>query len=260
MQLLNGSLDLLYPPKCNICKNSHKSRIPGDFVCSQCRKTIQFNRPPFCLCCSRHLGTSCVHPRCSNCRRFKPAYDLAWGACLYTDSLKTLIHLYKYHQKTYLRRLFVNLMTEFINKYSFDVGQFDCLVPIPLHPTRYRERGFNQAELLAKGLAQFYNIDIYSNLIRSKNTQHQALLSKKDRWTNTCEAFTIKLPLKIRDKSVLLIDDLLTSGATASAASAALRRIGVKRIGVLTLAITTSSIDSSEKIEQAINNPEYLLS
>ncbi|HBG61381.1 MAG TPA: hypothetical protein DDX37_06095 [Candidatus Omnitrophica bacterium] len=197
------------------------------------------NIPPFCPKCSRHLGTHPKNTKCMNCSRAELFFDFAWCACFFEDPLKDLIHQFKYNQKTQLSGQFSKLMVHFIKEYHMDIEQFDFMVPIPLHPTRKRERGYNQSFLLASQLSRIFNINLNINLlIKTKNTKNQSLLSKKERWTNITGAFKIKNPNEVNNKSILLIDDLLTTGATSSEAAKALKSAGAKTVGVFTLAGT----------------------
>jgi ComF family protein len=174
-----------------------------------------------------------------SCLRQPLQFDFAWCACLYQDPLKDLIRQFKYNQKTRLRRLFARCVKDFVQTYGLDIQQFDCIVPIPLHPTRLRERGYNQALLLAKPIAREYGIPLSAdNLVRARNTKQQTLLSKKERWTNIHRAFRIKYSAGFFKKNVLIIDDLLTTGATVSEAAGTLKCAGAKTVGVLTWAIT----------------------
>lgn len=130
-------------------------------------------------------------------------------------------------------------MTEFVRKHYLDIKQFDIITPIPLFPSRLRERGYNQSQLLAEQIAREHQITLsLRNLVRIRNTEHQTLLSKKERWTNIHGAFRIRNPIRFSGKNILIIDDLLTTGATASEAARALKSAGAKTVGVLTLAIT----------------------
>lgn len=130
-------------------------------------------------------------------------------------------------------------MIDLIETYRFDINQFDMIIPIPLFPSRLRERGYNQSQLLAEEISRKYQIDLSTKgLARVRNTEHQTLLSEKERWTNICGAFRIKNPSKYSDKNILIIDDLLTTGATASEAAHTLKNAGAKTVGILTLAIT----------------------
>ena len=237
--LADGLLDLIYPPFCILCENSLVPRYPKDVVCPQCENSLEFNHPPFCVKCSRCLDNETAHPRCKSCREIKPAFDFAWCACLYNDGMQKLIHQFKYNQKTFLAHYFKERIIQFIENYNLDIRQFDLIIPIPLSATRLRERGYNQSHLLATGLAEHFQIPLnLNNLIKIKNTHPQAQLSQKERWTNLHEAFRIKNLNVLNNKNTLIIDDLLTTGATASEAARVLKLAGAKTVGVLTLAVT----------------------
>ena len=138
-----------------------------------------------------------------------------------------------------MRTSFARFIINFIQKYRLDIEQFDIIVPIPLFPSRLRERGYNQSQLLAEQIARNYHINLsLNNLVRTRNTEHQTFLSEKERWTNINGAFTIKNSTKFSGKNVLIIDDLLTTGATACEAAGTLKDAGAQTVGVLTLAIT----------------------
>ncbi len=237
--LVQGLKSLVYPPHCLVCWNHVTAHSPGPGVCPPCQAAIIANRPPFCRKCSRHLGAHINQRHCRQCRNAKPSFDFAWSACLYEDPLKELIHRFKYGQKTQLRRLFAEIIVSFIKEYDLDIAQFDVIVPIPLSSTRSRERGYNQAQLLAQELAKAFSIPLAeNNLQRIRHTDPQSLLDEKQRWTNIKGAFTIRKLKNLRRKNILLVDDLLTTGATASEAARTLKDAGVGTVGVLTLAIT----------------------
>ncbi len=239
-ELLHGLSDLVYPPNCLICKKHITSLLPAnEILCPKCLEDLKFNFPPFCPKCSRHL-LEMDTAQCHHCLLHKPDFDFAWGTCLYRPPLDNLIHQFKYHQKSLWRHTFANLMIDFIKRYSFDIHQFDCLMPIPLSITRLRERGFNQSQLLAEKIANAFDLPLsLNNFCRSRHTKSQTLLfSQKERWTNIHGAFRIKHSNQLLNKNILLIDDLLTTGATASEAARTLKNSGAKTVGVLTLAIT----------------------
>ncbi|MCX5681624.1 MAG: ComF family protein, partial [Candidatus Omnitrophica bacterium] len=126
----------------------------------------------------------------------------------------------------------------FIERYQIPVNNFDCLVPMPIHPAKHREREFNQTELLCKLLGKKFGIPVFTrNLIRHKNTDPQAFLEEKERWTNVQDAFRIRKPLTLRNKSILILDDLMTTGATACEAAKTCKQAGAAHVSVLTLAI-----------------------
>ena len=152
--------------------------------------------------------------------------------------MKKLIHLFKYSHKTSLRTVLAQLIFSFIENYQLDLSAYQRVVPIPLSLTRLRERGYNQSQLIAERISRKYNIPTsYRNLIRVRHTQNQALLKQKERWTNIHGAFKIKNSQEFSQKSVLLIDDLLTTGATGSEAARVLKEAGASQVGLLTIAI-----------------------
>lgn len=110
---------------------------------------------------------------------------------------------------------------------------------MPLHPVKKRERGYNQSQLIGLEISREYHIPMISNnLIKTRHTRSQAQCRAKERWTNVEQAFRIKRPNEIKNHSILIIDDLLTTGATASQAALSLKKSKANQVGVLTLAIT----------------------
>ena len=150
-----------------------------------------------------------------------------------------MIYQFKYNQKTYLCKPFSRFMENFIQIYRLDITQFDIITPIPLFSSRFRERGYNQSQLLAEQIAWKYHIDLsLKNLIRIRNTAHQTFLTEKERWTNIRGAFRIVNSAEFSGKNILIIDDLLTTGATVSDAAGVLKDAGAQTVGVLVLAAT----------------------
>ena len=236
--LFTGFCDLVFPPNCLICRQHLTKPDIKTFLCEKCFNSIKQNSPPFCPKCSRYLGIRPHSSRCSHCIKIQPNFDFAWSSCIYKEPLKGLIIRYKYHQKTLLRHDFSKIMINFINKYYLDIDQFDLIIPVPLSSTRLRERSYNQSLLLAKLIANKYQIKLSTNnLKRSKHTTAHALLNEKERWTNIRGAFRIKYPDQYINKNILIIDDLLTTGATTSEIAKILKRSGAKTVAVFTLAI-----------------------
>ena len=129
-------------------------------------------------------------------------------------------------------------MIDFVEQHGLRLNQFDLIVPVPLSSTRQRERGYNQSQLLAEHIGLKHALKLSThNLIRIRHTSFQARISVKERWTNIHGAFKINHPLKFKNKSVLVIDDLFTTGATVSEVARVLKESGAKEVGVLTLAI-----------------------
>lgn len=152
--------------------------------------------------------------------------------------MRRLIHLFKYGNKTGLRHHFCELILSFLDTYRIELTDIDFIVPVPLYATRFRERGFNQAQILAQMLSLKLSIPLsLKHVKRVHHTENQAKLSQKERWTNIQGAFKIKYSRDLYNKNILIIDDLYTTGATSSEMARLLKDAGGKKIIVLTLAI-----------------------
>ena len=219
---LQGAVELIFPDNCHLCRRFLNSRHQRQ-LCSSCLDHLEFNPTPF----SRQTTPGSF------------AFDHAWSVCLYNEPAQKLLHAFKYNSKTSLCKTFVPLMIDFIDRYSLPLQKFDLIAPIPLHPVRLRERGYNQSALLSIGLSQHYGTLHSENLlIRQKATRTQTELGAKQRWTNMEGAFRIKNSTDVKDKSVLLIDDLYTTGATLHSAAQALKTAGAVKVGALTFSMT----------------------
>jgi len=130
-------------------------------------------------------------------------------------------------------------MIDFVTRHQIPVRQFDMIAPVALHPARLRERGYNQSGLLSQGIARHWGLlHTESLLIRRKKTSTQTELGAKQRWTNLEGAFKINNSVNIAGKSVLIVDDLFTTGATTHAAADTLKTAGAAQVGVLTFSLT----------------------
>ena len=219
---LQGVAELIFPDNCLLCRqflNSHHQRQ----LCPNCLGSLVFNPTPF----SRQPTPSLY------------AFDQAWSVCLYNETAQKLLHAFKYNSKTSLSKPFVSLMIDFIDRHHIPLQKFNLISPIPLHPARLRERGYNQSSLLSLALSRHYHVLHTENLlIRQKKTPTQTDLGAKQRWTNMEGAFKIKNSTDVAGKSVVLIDDLYTTGATVHNAAQALKTAGAAQVGVLTFSTT----------------------
>ena len=238
-EIRTGLRQLFFPDNCFLCRRFIQS--PAKQLCPSCQEAIHLNKPPFCLFCSRHLEHFTDAGLCQHCQGQGFAMDRLWSACLYEEPLVSLIHAFKYHQKTGLRHLFISLIIQFLETYSVSLHNVDVVVPVPLHPSRLRERGYNQAELLSVLLSAYIQKHHAPHLLRrSKPTPSQTTLSSKQRWTNMQGTFTIQSSqalTMLANQHVLLVDDLITTKATCHAAAKALKEAGAARVSVISLAI-----------------------
>lgn len=151
---------------------------------------------------------------------------------MYEGSLRSLIHLFKYSGMKPLSAPLAELLGRVIPPEE----EFDAVVPVPLHWKKQWERGFNQSELLARRLAKQRHIPMLRALKRKRSTATQAGLASASRRRNVAGAFVVRGNAALAGKKLLLIDDVMTTGATASACAAALKRGGAKSVSLLTLA------------------------
>lgn len=163
---------------------------------------------------------------------------MALGMIRYESSAKDLLHRFKFHDKTSLRHTFENIFRVFFKKHSILFPKNSLLIPIPLHPVRLRERGYDQALLLTNAISSITQLPVCPVLERIRNTPHQTSLKQKERFTNINGAFKMKPLSTVQNTNIILVDDLLTTGATVNEASRVLKSAGANSINVLTLAIT----------------------
>ena len=235
--LFSGLLDLIYPKICFLCRTPLTPSESAGLLCPLCLQKITPNHPVFCAKCSRPLS-SMSETVCRQCQRHSPAFDRCWSAVIYDDTMRYLLHLFKYGGNTGLRLPFAALMIHFIKKYRVPIHDCDLIVPVPLHAARFRERGFNQSELIAALLARHFQIPCDLSLInRRRHTVNQARVNSKQRWTNMQGTFRIKQSHNIINTNIMIIDDLLTTGATLSEIAGGLKQAGANKVYGLTTAI-----------------------
>lgn len=229
--LYNNLLDFLFPSYCEICAQ----KLQGEkYICQKCLKKVKYINANTCSLCGKEL-TLQVEALCKDCKDTKRYFKEARAIGRYEGVLKDYLHLLKYYHKPYLEILFPDIIKDYA-KWIKDY-QFDYIIPIPLHPKRLRERGYNQAELLAKYLSKAYKIKFYkNNLKRKKETLPQVGLNEKERLRNVKNSFIVKHKERVKDKNILLIDDVYTTGATVNECSKELKESGAKKVVVLTLA------------------------
>ncbi len=232
----NALLDFVYPPVCLVCR----AEMETGCLCEVCSRGFKPVLPPFCDRCGVPIAADQIV--CAACVMSAPPF--AWTHALgrYDDTLMHAIHRLKYERKTALARPLGLLLASSIGSCTRLVSEeypaFDCMVPVPLHPSRLRQRGFNQSELLAKVIAQEHGWQLDTrNLKRVRFTRQQATITAySERLANILGAFQTSEPLAFQGKSVLLIDDVLTTLGTVRECARVLRNAGAKRVCVAALA------------------------
>jgi ComF family protein len=162
-------------------------------------------------------------------------YTRAWSLYLYASPLQEAVRLFKYKKKVALADALGALM----NRLPLDAIQPDVIIPVPLHPTRLKDREYNQSLLLADRFSRARHIPLsYDNLVRTRETPPQTELSRAVRLNNLRRAFAVRRPEDMAGKRVLLIDDVFTTGTTVNECAKALRRAKATEVYVCTLART----------------------
>jgi ComF family protein len=232
-------LHLVLPVVCTAC-GVRLSDDPVPFFCRTCWSRIRPLDGPMCARCGRPfpsqvaLTYSPTH-LCGPCRKRRPAYTQAWSLYAYAPPLQDAIRLFKYHGKVILATALGDLMCAALRR----APDADVLMPVPLHPSRLREREYNQAILLADRLNRQLGLPLsYDNLVRVRRTDPQTDLSRSARLKNLRRSFAVRRPAEVKGKRILLIDDVLTTGTTVNECAKTLRKAGAADVYVGTLART----------------------
>jgi ComF family protein len=231
----HGIFTLFFPDDCRVCKRALEkwTRVP---VCGECLASpAPLVADYFCAVCNTpFLNAFPLDEQgvCAACRSGLRGFDHAASFGMYEGTLRSLIHLFKYSGMKPLARP----LAVFLERAVPPGEHFDAVVPVPLYWRKQWERGFNQAELLARCLAGHRGIPVWNALRRKRSTETQAGLASAGRRRNVAGAFVVRGNAHLAGKKLLLIDDVMTTGATASACAAALKRGGAGSVSLLTLA------------------------
>ncbi|PLX96994.1 MAG: amidophosphoribosyltransferase [Desulfuromonas sp.] len=227
---LRSLCDLLLPPRCLLCE---MPAVSSSF-CSDCLAGFR-PLPVHCPRCALPFAESATIPHlCGDCLSDPPAYDWTEAAGLYEGSLRHAIHLFKFEGRIDLDR---PLARQLLSAWEQTSSSFhpDRLVPVPLHPKRLRQRGCNQALLLAHELGRSLKVPVATRLLRrTQETPAQQGLSAENRHQNLKRAFALEEKVRCGERLVL-IDDVMTTGATAQECARLLRRGGAAEVGVMVL-------------------------
>ncbi len=232
----NAGLSFIYPENCQTCLKNRATPHEG-FVCAECRAKVCWIRPPFCQCCGLPFeGAITTEFDCGNCRDLEPNFVWARAAVASSDDVREVIHRYKYQRALWFEPFLAQLLIEAAAPQLAGQG-WTRVVPVPLHPTREREREFNQAERLARRLSMATDIPLLNGLIQRKvPTRTQTQLTRQERQANVRRAFAIARKQELHGERIVLVDDVLTTGATTSACAGVLCAAGATEVCVWTVA------------------------
>ncbi len=215
----------LLPATCILCGNPG---FGGFDLCMPCHGHLPRNSH-YCLCCAEIFESKIAEMLCGRCLSKPPAFDKAYAPFMYQEEIRYLIAGLKFGKHFKNARLLGSLLAEHLQETQ---DKPDCIMPVPLHHARYRERGFNQALEIARTVSKILVIPVdASSCLRDKDTPHQTGLSAKKRRQNLRQAFSINRPLR-GVRHVAILDDVMTTGSTANALAEALKKAGVSRVDV----------------------------
>ena len=247
--LIRHVVRFFLPADCAACGTPLTSD-PVPLFCTTCWNSIIPLRLARCSQCDRPLPSpvaltySPTH-RCHHCLVRPPAYEKAWTLYPYLPPLQDAICLFKYRGKVSMAKPLGRLMIEGLPA-SLNA---DLVIPVPLHPTRLREREFNQSLLLADQVAAHIHLPLsFTNLVRTAQSEPQSTLSRKERMRNLRRAFAVRHPELVAQKRILLIDDVFTTGTTVNECAKVLRKAGAEAVLVLTVARTIESSVAPDRI------------
>jgi ComF family protein len=246
MNLLKNLIDIIYPPRCPICRqflvnDRHESESGTGTFCTTCLSDFRKIASPLCPVCGKPFDPEEGEDHlCEECLRKRPLYEAVGAAYFYEGALMEAIHQFKYGSKSYLADALGPLLAHFAEDW-LKKSDAHVTVPVPLHVKRLRERGFNQSLLLARHVSDQLKTELdFLSLRRIRYTSPQTGLGKDERRKNVRRAFEVVNPEALKKKNILLVDDVLTTGNTLNECARALKKSGCNKIHCLVLARTAN--------------------
>lgn len=224
-------LSLLYPPRCLVCR-----ALGASGLCDGCAARIVPLADPLCPACGHSLAGK---EMCGDCTVRRPAFARARALGAYEGVLRDAVHQFKYRDRPQLAVPLGKLLAESARAHSSALNglRFDALLPVPMHPARQRVRGYNQAERLARVVGAELSLPLpVGVLVRARAARAQVGMTANERRTNLTGAFVVRRPEWVAGKTLLLIDDVMTTGSSLHECAAALKAAGVEAVYALTLA------------------------
>ncbi|PYK62429.1 MAG: amidophosphoribosyltransferase [Verrucomicrobia bacterium] len=233
---LDAGLAFFYPRVCQLCYSESTTASEG-YVGAHCWQSVRFIKPPFCECCGLpYEGEITTRFECSNCRQMELRFQSARAAVVAGKLVLDVIHRYKYQRALWFEPFLADLLVRAARP-GLAAEHWDMIVPVPLHPLKKREREFNQAERLAARLGAATGIPVDSRVLRRvAPTRTQTLLTREQRAANVRHAFAVRPGCQLDSERIIIVDDVLTTGATTSACARALQAAGAAEVCVWTVA------------------------
>ena len=233
-------LNFVFPSHCLLCKSFISSdemqdhTYPKNLVCKTCWDSLNILPHPFCPRCRSFLDQSLR--RCPKCPQ-SSSLSLNRSLGVFDPYYQTLIHHFKYNRKFSIGKNLGRRLGEILKKEEFSIG-FDYIIPVPLHSSRKRERGYNQSRILAEEISKTVSVPLMDKvLMRMKKTKDQTHLSPEERERNVRGAFVVRANSALQGKKVILVDDVMTTGVTLKECARVLKDAGAKEVVGVTLVV-----------------------
>ena len=231
-KILEKILDLLYPGRCPVCDRILAYR--ETLVCPDCIGKLTYIKEPKCMKCGKQMMDDEAE-YCAGCRDKRQYFRKGFSVFLYNDAMRKSIYRFKYANRREYSRFYAEAVCRHLGK---EIREFcaDAIIPVPLHPKRFRKRGYNQAGLIAGEIGRRMGIPVREEiLIRERNTKALKLMTLTERENNLKKAFKmVKNDVKLN--TVIIVDDILTTGSTINEVSRVLRENGIKNVYFVALA------------------------
>lgn len=229
MKVLNFLLTFIYPKTCMSCDTllNYNTKIE---LCDECAKDFEPYTGNRCITCDRPMDNT---GECSICKSEKIYFERGYCVYPYSGAVRNAILNFKFKNMALYYTYFGSKMTEYYFDYIME--SYDYVTAVPIHKKKLKIRGYNQAELLAEYISEQINIPYYPILKRTVNTKPQNALNKKEREANIKNAFSLVDNVDIKNKSILIIDDILTTGTTINECCKILKKAGVFKVDFFSL-------------------------
>lgn len=224
-------LDLIFPPRCAVCDTVLSWGEKE--ICKECRKKIQYIRGAVCFCCGKPVKTGQEY--CFDCEKKK--HEFKQGLALFPyEYIRPSLYRFKYAGRREYARFYAGCIAKQFEAQK-RLWKPEALVPVPLHPKKQKKRGYNQAQLIAEELSVLWKLPVLDDLvIRTKNTKPMKAVEGQERQNNLKKAFKLGVN-DVKLNTIIIIDDIYTTGSTIDAVSRVCRSVGIQNIYFITVSI-----------------------
>lgn len=232
-RLLDIILDIVYPPRCPVCNELVSQGEVS--VCKRCESLLTYVEEPYCFKCGKSIEDE-MEEYCNDCKDGRHFFDEGRSVLLYDEYMSKSMYRFKYNGKQEYARFYGKIIYERLAG-KIKTWNPDVIIPVPIHKSRLNKRGFNQADLIAKELSKYAKIPVDNHILKRKiPTKVMKNLDAKERENNLKKAFIVTENV-VKLNSVVIIDDIYTTGSTVDAISRVLRNAGVSKIYFITVCI-----------------------